>query len=120
MGEKIPILIVEDDHDMRVCFREILESKSFLIHSATNGKDALFLLQNLHSPPKLIISDLSMPLMDGNQFIREKNKIPALKDIPVLVVSAYLQKLEVEDIISTLPKPLDIDLFVEKIQDCLK
>ena len=44
---KIPILIIEDDHEIRVCFRRILEDYNFRIYSATNGVDALFLLEKL-------------------------------------------------------------------------
>lgn len=118
MKPKIPILIIEDDHDIRVCFRRILEDYNFNIFSATNGVDALFLLQKLNELPTLIISDIGMPLMDGNDFVREKNKHERFKDIPVLIVTAQPDKVRLEGDIPVLLKPIDMDVFVSKVLEC--
>lgn len=116
MNRKNKVLIIEDDHDIRVCFREILESYNFDIYSATNGKDAIHLLDSISELPDLIISDLSMPIMDGNEFVMEKNKDQKLKDIPVLIVSAHAGKVSAKDV-SVLSKPVDINAFVSKVYE---
>ncbi len=118
MEPKIPILIIEDDHEIRVCFRRILEDYNFNIFSATNGVDALFLLEKLNELPSLIISDIGMPIMDGNEFIREKNKNERLKDIPVLIVTAQSNKVRLDGNIPVLLKPIDMDEFVSKVMEC--
>lgn len=118
MEPKIPILIIEDDHDIRVCFRRILEDYNFRIFSATNGVDALFLLKKLEVLPSLIISDIGMPLMDGNEFVREKNKNDRLKDIPVLIVTAQSHKVRLEGDVPVMLKPIDMDEFVSKVIEC--
>jgi CheY-like chemotaxis protein len=114
MNQKTSVLIIEDDHDIRVVFRDLLESQNFEIYSATNGRDALEILNTLTDPPSLIISDLMMPLMDGNEFVREKNKCERYKDIPVLMVSANIEKILVTDV-GILPKPVDLQTFVHTV-----
>ena len=120
MEPKIPILIIEDDHDIRVCFREVLESFNFQIHSATNGKDALILLSSLPSLPRLIITDVSMPFMDANDFIRVKNQDERFREIPVLIVSAHTDKFRMEGSFPVLSKPVDLNEFVGKVHSCLE
>ena len=59
-----------------------------------------------------------MPLMDGNDFVHEKNKLERLKDIPVLIVTAQPQKIRLEGNIPVLLNPLDMDEFVSKVLEC--
>lgn len=118
MLPKIPILIIEDDHEIRVCFRRILEDYNFNIFSATNGQDALLLLSKLKELPSLIISDISMPIMDGNEFVRAKNNDERLKDIPVLIITAQEEKIKLEGNLPVLLKPLDLNVLVSKVREC--
>lgn len=83
------ILLIEDDHDIRVCLRQTLESTGFNISSAANGRDALNLLQR-NPLPRLIIVDLCMPIMSGEEFLQKRLHDPELKEIPVLVRSSHL------------------------------
>lgn len=69
------ILVVEDDIAMRDGIREILELAGYTVSVASNGKEALELLEK--APPALIISDIMMPEMDGYRFyerVREDTK----------------------------------------------
>ena len=69
------ILVVEDDIAMRNGIREILELAGYTVSVASNGKEALGLLEKV--PPALIISDIMMPEMDGYRFyerVREDTK----------------------------------------------
>ena len=68
MSSKTKLLVVDDDDSIRRCLRLYL-SKDFEIYSASNGKEALELYK-LHKM-KLIITDLEMPIMDGDQLCRE-------------------------------------------------
>jgi CheY-like chemotaxis protein len=107
------ILIIEDDHDIRVAYRSALESHGLEIFSAANGRDGLQLLSKI--TPKLIILDISMPIMNGVEFLKVKDSHPLYKDIPVLIVTC---KFEKEDILKKhmcLSKPVDIDQFTSII-----
>src|SRR5207244_10672732 len=61
------VLVVEDDFDLRDALVPILEYEGHRVVSAANGKEALERLQTM-PPPSLILLDLMMPVMDGEQF----------------------------------------------------
>lgn len=63
--EKATILIVEDDPAMLIALHDILSGAGFDVHNAQNGKIALRMLEDIQ--PSLILSDISMPVMDGIQ-----------------------------------------------------
>jgi CheY-like chemotaxis protein len=83
-----PVLIVDDDIDVRESFSDALESRGFTVLTASNGELALVLLRTLPSPPGVILLDLMMPVMDGYHFLEACRKDPALAEIPVAVISA--------------------------------
>lgn len=114
--KKNKVLIIEDDHDIRVCFRDILESNNFEISSATNGRDAFGLLHSMKEIPDVIVTDLSMPFMDGNEFVTLKNRDEKFRDIPVIIVSAHVQKVAVADVY-VMPKPVDLEMFVHQVRE---
>ena len=114
------ILLVEDDHDIRVAVRQTLEMASYEVVSAPNGADALRILDR--QQPDLIILDLHMPLMDGEEFLKAKERDERLAEIPVILISASpparIMKVapKVDKIII---KPLDLEKFLEKIPQVL-
>ncbi len=85
--EQHPVLVVEDEPDIRDLMVAILESEGYTVRAAADGAEALAQLQ-LGNPPCVILLDLMMPVMDGWTFCREKQKFPELAAIPVVVVSA--------------------------------
>ena len=66
------ILLVEDDDDLRSLLREGLLSEGYAIADAGNGKQALEHLQG--HQPDIVLTDLSMPEMDGIELISHLNK----------------------------------------------
>lgn len=100
------ILIIEDNHDLRVCLRQHLENEGYRVLSATNGIDALKII-NSGFIPKVIVMDLQMPLMSGEEFLRLKKNITMLNATRTVVISGKYQTdpgLGVEQYLS---KPLD-------------
>lgn len=79
------VLIVEDNLDMRYYLRQILEPKVTLAE-ATNGIEALEWLSK--NKVDLIISDLMMPHMDGQELIANLKKNTDLKNIPLITLTA--------------------------------
>lgn len=82
------ILLVEDDTDALQLFGRILSAKpyGYKVLQASNGQQALELLRK--RKPDLVLLDIIMPGMDGFTFLAEKNQLPILKDIPVIILSA--------------------------------
>ena len=80
------VLVVDDDADMRLRLRSVLERGGWSVSEAGNGVDALEKVT--HAPPHLILLDLTMPVMDGFSFLHRLRQMPGCNDIPVVVLSA--------------------------------
>jgi len=80
------LLVVEDDPAMLVALRDILEGAGFDVHTAVNGRDALDVLADVR--PALILSDISMPVMDGIQLFLTVRKRPSGMAIPFIFLTA--------------------------------
>lgn len=87
MNLKKKILIVEDSPDIQEILSGILEAEGFEVEIASNGKDGIDRLIN-RQPPELILLDLRMPVMDGEEFRKLQLQIPYLSRIPVIIMSA--------------------------------
>ena len=81
------ILLVEDDEITRGAIKMVLEWEGYQVDCAGNGREALDYLHN-QDKPALILLDVMMPVLDGEQFREEQKRDPALAPIPVVVVSA--------------------------------
>jgi CheY-like chemotaxis protein len=79
-------LIIEDDPEIRDVLTEILRDEGYAVAWAANGLEALQRLRG-GAPPRLILLDLMMPVMDGWEFCAELRKDAALRQIPVVVLS---------------------------------
>jgi CheY-like chemotaxis protein len=84
-----PILVVEDEPDVRDALTVLLESEGYEVAAAAEGREALGRLRAAHHPgrPRLILLDLMMPVMDGFEFRVQQLQDPEIADIPVIVFS---------------------------------
>lgn len=114
MDKKL-VMIVEDDRDIRENLVELLELEGYLIATAENGKIALESLQRAENHPCLILLDLMMPIMDGRVFIKMINELPILKEIPIVVISAGVEKIEGR-IAGFMKKPLDLEKVLRTVE----
>lgn len=112
------VLIIEDDHDIRVALRQVFEAADYIVLTVTNGISALELLK-VTTPPDLIICDLNMPLMNGESFIGRKKEDPKLKDVPVIVISAHQERLCKLPDVTCMPKPLDMYKLIKAAKDTI-
>ncbi|WP_437644365.1 response regulator [Sorangium sp. So ce362] len=81
-AEGVAVLVVDDDADIRACYRFILEPR-FIVLEAENGRDALALLSS--EPVALAIVDVHMPVMNGMELIRAMRADARFCTIPVVV-----------------------------------
>jgi signal transduction histidine kinase/ligand-binding sensor domain-containing protein/DNA-binding response OmpR family regulator len=84
-GEKLPVLIIEDNDDFRGYLKENLKS-FYRIVEAANGKEGW--QKALSSHPKIIVSDISMPGMDGITLCRKLKSDKRTSHIPVILLTA--------------------------------
>jgi two-component system chemotaxis response regulator CheY len=80
------VLIVEDDPDLREMMAQLLTGEGFETDVASNGQDALD--KALDNPPRVIVLDMRMPVMDGWGFRAHQKYCATLAAIPVVILSA--------------------------------
>ena len=78
-------LVVDDSMLIRHTVCRFLEERGYTVESATNGREALDMLQAVQ--PDLIITDMQMPQMDGAQLITVLKSKPETAGIPIVVLS---------------------------------
>jgi two-component system, cell cycle response regulator DivK len=81
------ILVVEDQEDNRRILRDLLTSAGYEIIQAENGEEAL--AAAARERPDLILMDIQLPVLDGYEATRRIKTDPALRAIPVIVVTSY-------------------------------
>ena len=120
------ILVVDDDAGNRDVLARRLAREGYQTRTAADGEAALALLQGGSGPPvDLALLDVRMPGMDGYELLRRMKADAALRDIPVLMISALDQlesvvrciELGAEDY---LPKPFEPVLLRARIGACLE
>jgi CheY-like chemotaxis protein len=111
-----PVLIVEDDADLRDMMAQLLNLEGFNAATVANGREALEYLQE-SDRPDVILLDLMMPVMDGWEFRRRQQADPSVSGVPVIVLSA-LDPTRAADVNANafLKKPLDFDRLLALVR----
>lgn len=116
------ILIVEDDEDLLCLYRLYLQGESYRIMEAKNGKEGLELAEK--EKPDLIILDMIMPVMDGEEFIQIYRIEKKNFDTPIIIASVNDKiphsLIEKGKINGVLKKPFPIEILLEKMTSLLK
>ena len=81
------MLVADDGAVNRAILRGIFEDR-FTVLEAENGRKALEVLAENGNDASVILLDLNMPELDGRGFLLEKNKVPELRDIPVIIITS--------------------------------
>jgi len=111
-----PILIVEDDADLREMMAQLLTLEGYRANAVANGREALEYL-NQGDKPDVILLDLMMPVMDGWEFRRQQQADAKLSNVPVIVLSALDQNRAADvNAVAFLKKPLDFDRLLELVR----
>jgi DNA-binding response OmpR family regulator len=115
---------VDDDEEARVFMRVLLEKSGFEVHDAEDGQQALDILK---ADPdfSLVILDLSMPSMDGREFL---NKIRGSTDtlaLPVLIRTGTAGVSEEAELLNAgaddfLTKSVEADRFVARVKAIIR
>ena len=115
----IKILVVDDFSTMRRIVKNVLKQLGFEnLEEAEDGAQALAKLKT--GGYGFVVSDWNMPNMDGLELLKEVRKDPALKDLPMLMVTAEAEKDKVVTAIQAgvnnyVVKPFTAEVFKEKM-----
>lgn len=116
------VVCIEDEPEMIDLVRLILSRKGFNVIGANGGVEGLEKVR--HEEPDLVLLDLMMPDMDGWEVYQQMKADPALREIPVVVVTAKAQSIDkvlglhiakVDDYITKPFGPQELLESVEKI-----
>ncbi|CAN5880003.1 N/A [soil metagenome] len=115
------VLLLEDNPSVRELIKVLLETEGYAIIEASDGKDGLTKAEELL--PDLMILDLMMPGIDGENVLRAMRRHSKLSKLPVLVVSGKYESL---DALRTLigrenifPKPFEPSRMLDRIGELI-
>jgi len=118
-----PILIVEDDVDIRESLEGFLELQGYTVVAVGHGREAIAYLQGAQRPAILLL-DMAMPVMDGHRLLTFRKENPALQEVPVVIISAGMAAMNPRDralyaanynVAFFIKKPADPQLLLEVI-----
>ncbi|SFU73819.1 response regulator [Pseudoduganella namucuonensis] len=117
-GERRRLLIVDDVPQNRAMLMEMLQALGFVVASAGNGLECLALLDSFK--PDLIVMDVMMPEVDGNEATRRIRRLPEWRRIPIIAVTASAShedelKCREAGVDAFLVKPIDHDVLLNAI-----
>ncbi|MAK60333.1 MAG: hypothetical protein CMK09_05095 [Ponticaulis sp.] len=121
MNERIAV--VEDEAEIRSLIVEELEDEGYQVACAGNGKEGLELIQEFK--PQLVLSDITMPVLDGYGMLEGLRELKAFHSTPIVFLSALAdrrhiiqgKKMGVDDYVT---KPIDFELLLATIQARLR
>ncbi len=122
--EKDYLLVVEDVPDILVLLKETLKFKGYNVVTATNGEEALEIINKKH--PALIITDILMPKMDGFSLVHRLRLNPPTRNIPIIFLSATYIAPEDKEFALTIgvtrfiEKPVNWDEFLPLIDTLIE
>ncbi len=116
-----PVLVIEDDIDIRSLVCAALRYEGHAVLEASNGQEALSLLTEAPDDqlPGCILLDLMMPVMDGFTFLKNLSLLPHLHKIRIIVATAkgsIRDPSRLPSDVTRIQKPFDIDVLLSEIE----
>jgi CheY-like chemotaxis protein len=112
-------LVVDDSMLIRYTVCRFLEERGYAVESATNGVEALQILERVH--PDLIVTDMQMPKMSGSELITALKKNPKTASIPIIIVAGRASGFDEKEKHANFAifKDIDIQSQLEKALDAV-
>ena len=113
-----PLLLVEDDPQLRGMMATLLEGEGYPVAVAADGLDAIRYLQ-AHRP-SLVILDMNLPYVDGDE-VGARVRARYSQSVPILVVTGNRRGAEMADALGAayVAKPFDVDELLTTVWGCL-
>ena len=115
------VLLLEDNPSVRELIKVLLETEGYAIIEASDGQDGLNKAESMK--PDLMILDLMMPGLDGENVLRTMRRHSKLSKVPVLVVSGKYESLDaLRNLIgheNIFPKPFEPSRMLDRIGELI-
>jgi len=113
--DQLTVLAVDDDEDTTALLRYLLEMNGANVTTANSGIEALTLAREAHFD--VVLSDISMPSMDGFEFVRRLRALPGKEDVRVVALTGFgrredVEHAENEGFVAHLTKPFDVEALL--------
>jgi CheY-like chemotaxis protein len=120
MKEKL-VLYIEDSGVDRELVRDVLKGEGFEVLVTGNPEEGIGLARD--RTPDLILVDLHLPRMEGNAIAEQIRRIPQLKLVPIVALSASIKEEEKDELLipfdGFLEKPIDVESFPSKVLELI-
>lgn len=121
--DQITVLAVDDDPDTTDLLRYLLEMNGATVITANSGAEALQLAGE--QTVDVVLSDISMPSMDGFEFVRRLRSLPGKQDVRIIALTGFgreedIRQVQKEGFVAHITKPLDVETllgFVRTLAD---
>ncbi len=107
------VLIVDDDVDLLASLGEAFADEGYRVETAVNGRDALEKLSSIERP-HVVILDLIMPVMNGNELYAAMKGDDRFRDIPVLVSTSDPSHSPAG--VPVMKKPVNLDALFDAVR----
>jgi DNA-binding response OmpR family regulator len=107
------VLVVDDDEDLRDSLAELFADEGYEVLTAGNGEVALHLLDTIELPC-IVILDLMMPVLDGNQVYERMQNDPRLAKVPVIISTSDPSRAPSGLLI--MKKPINLDRLLAAVK----
>ena len=111
------VLIADDEKNIVQLARMYLQAEGFTVEVASNGKETLEKVRQ--TKPDLLVLDLMMPRLSGNEFRRAQLGDPTVSGVPVAVMSGATdveQRAQALGAVATLAKPIDCEMLIQVVR----
>lgn len=113
--------MIDDEEDIRLAGKELLEAEGFKVYTAGDGIEGLNIYREHKGEIDLVILDLNMPKMSGKETLSQLLLIDP--NVKVIISTGYItesEKEEVEGVAGFVEKPFDINKLLKMISEALK
>lgn len=113
-----PIVVIDDDPGLLSMLSLALHANGYVVMTAQDGEQGLYLLET--TQPRMVISDIMMPMMDGVEMFQQIKERLQHDGIPIIILTALNRKpwfatLEAEGA-AIMQKPFEIDALLQLIE----
>ncbi|MBF0336685.1 MAG: response regulator [Nitrospirae bacterium] len=113
--KELTVLYVEDDNVLRANLGKYLKRRFGQVFLASNGKEGVDIYKDTR--PDVVITDINMPVMDGNEMIRQILEIDDAQ--PIIITTAFNDDEHTSSRCINLIKPIDMNKLLEAILYCM-
>jgi CheY-like chemotaxis protein len=110
------VVVVDDEEEVRELVGNLLQEEGYGIASFSNGKQAIEYLLTQDQRPKLVVTDLAMPVMDGWDLVKAIQQNPELASIPVMIVTGSRRQAKIVGV-PVVEKPIDPERLLGTVRD---